>query len=658
MTDIPLLTHLFSPLTVGPVTLRNRIVSPGHDTVMAHHGLITDQLIAYQTARAEGGVGLIVVQAAGVHETARYTNHVLMASDDSCIPGYRRLANAVHPFGTRIFGQLFHPGREVLERLEDGSAQVPVAPSAVPQERFHIMPRALAGWEIDEIIEGYGKAAARLETAGLDGVEVVASHGYLPSQFLNPHVNLRQDAYGGTPDNRMRFLLEVIRTVRARVDRRIAVGLRISIGERGDPTGLDAQIALDVCARLTSDHLLDYISITAGSSSTLAGSDHIVPSMNWSNGYVVPDARRVKDIVGDVPVFVAGRINEPQYAERIIAAGDADACIMNRALIADPTMPNLAKAGRLEDIRACIACNQACSGHFFGGHPISCIQRPETGRELLYGKRQPTANAKRVLVIGGGPAGLKAAAVAAQRGHQVRLCEGSRRVGGQVLLAELLPGRAEFGGAITNLCHEIERAGVDVVVNRRMDVAAVREEAADVVIVATGATPYRPSLEVMDDPIIKDAWDVIRGDAMPPGHVVVIDWRGDWIGIGVAQLLASARHEVTLAVNGYAAGEMLQQYVRDEALSALSKAKVRVIPMVRPYGMDEDTVYLQHTVSDEPIVLEDISGVVLSCGHQAAGDLFTQLSEAGIAATPIGDCVTPRSVEEAVLEGLTTASAI
>ena len=191
--------HLFSPLTIGAVTLANRVVSSGHNTVMADHGQVTDRLVAYHEARARGGAGLIVVQVAGVHETARYTSHVLMATDDSCIDGYRALAAAVKPHGTALFGQLFHPGREVMD-LADGTLTVAVAPSAVPTERFRVMPRPLRLAEIREIIDGYGQAAARLQRAGLDGVEVVASHGYLPSQFLNPAVNLRTDEYGGTQE--------------------------------------------------------------------------------------------------------------------------------------------------------------------------------------------------------------------------------------------------------------------------------------------------------------------------------------------------------------------------------------------------------------------------------------------------------------------------
>lgn len=657
MPASPMFPILFSSLRIGPTSLPNRIVSSAHDTVMTHGGRVTDQLVAYHAARAEGGAGLIVLQAAGVHETARYTGHVLMASDDTCVEGYRRIADAVQPFGTKVFGQLFHPGREVMDPREDGSAQAPVAPSSVPQERFHVMPRALREFEISEIIEGYASAAGRLEEAGLDGVEIVASHGYLPAQFLNPQVNHREDSYGGSVDNRARFLREVLQAVRAKVAGRIVVGLRISIGER-DTAGLDAQTALDTCAALAQDKLLDYVSVTVGTSASLAGSDHIVPDMSWANGYVVPEARHVKDIVGGLPVFVAGRINQPQEAERILASGDADACVMTRALISDPTMPTLARAGRLEDIRACIGCNRACIGHFHAGYPISCIQRPETGRELRFGRPNRAETRKNVLIIGAGPAGMKAAAIAACRGHRVQLCEASGRVGGQIRLAERLPGREEFGGAIGNLQREIENAGVHLLLHRKMDLDGVRNERADVVIVATGATPYRPSLEIMGNLVVEDAWDIVQGKEAPPGHVVVADWRGDWIGIGVARLLAAAHHKVTLAVNGYGAGQYLQQYVRDQALIALERDKVAVIPLTRPYGIDDDTVYLQHVLTEEPLVFDDVSALILACGHQSETHLLTQLLDADIPATAIGDCVTPRTVEEAILEGLIAASEI
>ena len=645
--------RLFSPLRIGPVEIPNRVVSSGHDTVMVEGGKITDQLIAYHEARAEGGTGLIVVQVAGVHESARYTSHVLMAVDDSCLPGYARLASAVHAHGTVLFGQLFHPGREVMEST-DGTAPVAVAPSAVPNERFHVMPRALRPGEIGEIVAGYGAAAARLVRAGLDGVEIVASHGYLPSQFLNPHVNRRGDGYGGTPRNRLRFLREVAEAVRAAAPG--AAGIRISVAER-DPAGLPEDLAVQACAELAADGLIDYVSVTTGTSASLAGSDHIVPEMSWRTGYTAPAARRMKEVVG-VPVMVAGRINQAQDAELILESGDADACIMTRALICDPTMPELAAAGRTDDIRACIACNQACIGHFHAGYPISCIQHPETGRELRYGRRRPAAHARKVIVAGGGPAGMKAATVAAERGHDVVLHEATGRLGGQILLAERLPGRAEFGGAATNLQRELARANVKVVCHSPLTAELAGEYAPDLVVVATGARPYRPPLELMGDPLVADAWQLIRGADLPGGHTVVVDWRGDWTGIGAARLLAAQGRRVTLAVTGYAAGENLQQYVRDSSLAALQRAKVTVIPLVRPYGIDEDTVYLQHVLTEEPVIVEEVAATVLACGHEPAAELITSLQEKGMPAVGAGDCLAPRTVEEAVLEGLAVGSQI
>lgn len=655
----PTFPHLFSPLGIGPVTIANRIVSSGHDTVMVDAGRVTDQLVAYHEARAKGGVGLIVVQVSGVHESARYTSHVLMAVDDSCIEGYQRLAAGVKPHGTALFGQLFHPGREVMEST-DGSMPVALAPSAVPNERFRVMPRALSTAEIGEIVAGYAAAARRLVAGGLDGVEVVASHGYLPSQFLNPHVNRRQDGYGGSDERRRRFLVEVLEAVRDAIGAEHALGVRISLDER-DPAGLPAEDASAAVLTLDRRGLCDYVSVTTGTSATLAGSDHIAPEMSLPNGYVASAAARLKEAIG-LPVMVAGRINQPQEAERILAAGEADACVMTRALICDPELPARAAAGRTEDIRACIACNQACIGHFHAGFPISCIQHPETGRELRFGERRPARVSRRVLVIGGGPAGMKAAAVAAERGHEVHLVEASGRVGGQVLLAQRLPGRDEFGGAADNLLRELERAGAKVSLRSPMSADDVLDSGPDAVVVATGARPYRPAIEVMGAPSVVDAWEAISEPAAAPrGHLVVADWRGDWVGIGVARLLAAgagigARRKVTLATIGYGAGEGLQQYVRDQLLGALWRERIDVLPLVRLYGADEDTVYLQHVLTDEPVLVEGVAGLVLACGHEPRNELATTLEAHGTPFVAVGDCLAPRSVEEAVLEGLVAAS--
>ncbi|MER6976709.1 FAD-dependent oxidoreductase [Streptomyces carpinensis] len=646
--------HLFSPLRIGEATVRNRILSSGHDTVLVRDGQVTEELIAYHEARAKGGAGLIVLQVSGVHESARYTTHVLMATEDKCVPGYARLARAVHRHGAKVFGQLFHPGREILES-KDGSAPVAWAPSATPSERFHVMPRAMTEAEIREVLDGYGQAARRLRQAGLDGVEIVASHGYLPAQFLNPEVNVRNDDWGGDRQGRLRFLRAALRSARKEAGDGFVVGLRIS-GDELSHDGLSSELVLQSVAELDAEGLVDYVSVCAGSSSSLSGAQHIAPPMFQPAGYTAPLAAKVRAVVG-VPVMVAGRINQPQEAEQIVAGGQADACAMTRALICDPDLPAKAADDRTEEIRACIGCNQACIGHFQLGYPISCIQHPETGRERRFGLLPTITRRKKVLVVGGGPAGLKAAAVAAARGHEVELHEAGRRVGGQVLLAELLPGRAEFGGAVTNLEGEARRAGARVLVGSRMDGPALAAAAPDAVVLATGARPRHPRLELIDDPVVLDAWSVIRGDEVPRGRIVVADWRGDWIGLGVALQLASQRRKVTLCVTGFAAGEHLQQYVRAAMLAQAARARIEIVPNVRLYGADSDTVYLQHTLTEEPVLLEGVAGTVLAQGHDPVNDLDPVAF--GVPADRVftaGDCVTPRTVEEAVLEGLTVAA--
>lgn len=532
------LPHLFSPIRIRGLEIRNRILSTGHDTTLITGGVPNEALIAYHEARAKGGAGLIVAQAAGVHETAKYTSHVLMASEES-VPGYRRMAETVHKHGCKLFGQLFHPGREIMES-QDGSMPVAYAPSAVPNERFHVMPRPMSKAMIDEVVKGYGESARRLRGAGLDGLEIVASHGYLPAQFLNPRVNLRTDEYGGSFENRLRFLREVIASVRAHVDDAAIVGLRIS-GDEKDFDGLQESESFEAIVAL--DPLIDYVNIIAGSSAGIGAAVHIAPPMAISNAYVAPFAAAVKAKV-KATVFVAGRINQPQDGEKIIASGQADMVGMTRAMICDPEMPGKAEAGRLDDIRACIACNQACIGHFHMGYPISCIQHPETGRELTYGTLTKAANRKKVMVVGGGPGGMKAAAIAAERGHDVTLYEASERLGGQALLAQALPGRAEFGGIVTNLSREMELAGVKVVTRHKVTREFIEAEKPDAVIVATGAKPRAAEIEGLESGHVVNAWQVIRNEANVGPSVVIADWRCDWIGMGIAEMLADRKSVV------------------------------------------------------------------------------------------------------------------
>lgn len=647
--------NLFSPLQLGDLTVKNRIVSTGHETHLNECGQIGEAMIAYHEARAKGGAGLIVIEVALAHASGVFVAHPIRIDSDDCIPGYRNLAQALHKYDCGVVAQLFHPGREILAS-EDGTAPVSYSASATPNERFHVMPRSMPIEMVEEVIAAFGDAAVRMQKAGLDGVEIVASHGYLPAQFLNAQVNMRDDDYGGTLENRTRFIRAIAADIRKKTSPGFVIGLRLSGDERSHE-GMEAPEMQAACERIARDGDLTYLSVVAGSSATLAGSVHIAAPMYENIGYTAPLADGIRARTG-LPTIVTGRINQPQDAERILASGQADMCGMTRAMICDPEIGNKARDGRVDDIRACIACNQACIGHFHAGYPISCIQNPVSGRELAYGTVMPATQKRRIMVIGGGPGGMKAAATAAERGHDVTLFERDAQLGGQARLAQLLPHRAEFGGIITNLAREMELAGVKVRKQVLVDKAVITEFAPDVVIVASGATPRWPAFEGRDSAHVVDAWQVLRGEVKVGPSAVVADWRADWIGIGVAEMLAQQGCSVTLAVNGYMPGQTIQMYVRDASIARLHKLGVTMVPYVRLFGADEDTVYLQHLMSGEPVICEGVDTLVLAQGHTPDTSVETMLRALGLPHHLIGDCIAPRTAEEAVLEGLRIGRAL
>jgi len=332
-------------------------------------------------------------------------------------------------------------------------------------------------------------------------------------------------------------------------------------------------------------------------------------------------------------------------------------CGMTRAMICDPEMPNKAKAGKTDDIRACIGCNQACIGHFQLGLPISCIQHPETGRELAYGRKPRAALRKKVLVVGGGPAGLKAAAVAAERGHEVHLHEREAQTGGQARLAQLLPTRAEFGGIVTNLTAEAERHGA--MIHRRSEVtrALLERERPDEVILATGSRPHMPPFEGEAAQIVH-AVDILAGRATPGARAVVYDWMGDWAGCGIAEKLAGEGVHVRLAVNHHCAAANIQTYIRFETIARLHRLGVEVHPWLRLYGGDGRTAYFIHTPSREAVVMEDVDTIVLNTPNLQEDGLAAVLEELGIAYRLAGDALSPRTAEEAVYEGMLAGLAV
>ncbi|MBT4888992.1 MAG: FAD-dependent oxidoreductase, partial [Rhodospirillales bacterium] len=582
-----------------------------------------------------------------VHHTAFYTPYLLIATDYNFIPGYRRIVEACHAHGAKVFGQLFHPGREVSDSM-DGTAALAYAPSASPSERFRTIPCEMTVDMIDEIVEGYGQTARRMVEAGADGVEIVASHGYLPAQFLSSSVNARADKYGGSEENRLRFIKQVIAAVRKQVGDDIVIGMRISVDEKND-AGLTQEESLTAIAALNDD--LDYLSVVAGTSATSQGATHIVPSMNFEHGYTSPLGALAKQRFSG-PVIVTGRINQPQTAEEAIKTGEADLCGMTRAMICDPEMPNKAQKGDIDDIRACIGCNQACIGHVLKGVGVSCLQHPETGRELDYGKLEIAPSPKKILVVGGGPAGMKAAEAAASRGHQVTLMEREARLGGQVLRAQLLPGREEFGGLITNLSHEVERAGVQILCNQAVDIDVIEEHAPDEIILACGAKPYMPTIEGAEEANIVDAWQVLDGTAKIGSSVLISDWTSDWVALGIAEKLAREGCKVRLAVTGASAGETLQQYIKNMWNSKLLGLGVEMIPYARIFGADANTVYLERTVVSEHLVVEDVDTIVIAHGHASNTELVQQLEGGKHTVHVIGDCLAPRDAEAAIFEGL------
>ena len=306
--------YLFSPIRIRQTEIRNRILSTGHQTYLAKEGVPGDDLIAYHEARAKGGVGLIIVEAARFHSSSYSDSAELIVGSDECIAGYHRLAQAVHKHGAKIFGQLSHSGR-VSRRISDGLRGVVYAPSAVPDNRFHTMPREMPISLIEELVESCAASAIRFLRAGLDGIELVASHGLLFAQFLNPQTNTRVDRYGGSRENRMRFLSECLSAVRRSVGEELVVGIRIS-AEEVEHDGLTAEEVIEICKELASNGVIDYVNVTTGSMSGLGGSIHVVPPMELKPGYVAPHAANLRSAVG-LPVFVAGRINQPHIAEQI-----------------------------------------------------------------------------------------------------------------------------------------------------------------------------------------------------------------------------------------------------------------------------------------------------------------------------------------------------
>ncbi len=646
--------HLFSPYKIRGLELRNRIFSSSHQTILASGWCPTSEMAAYHEARAIGGAGLIIMESATTRGDGEFDSCYLDINREACIAGFREVADAVHPHGCKVFGQLSNSGR--LAGEYQGLLNVANSPSTVPDHRFHTMPRAMLTQDVWALIEAYAEGAQRMAEAGLDGIELAASHGLQLAQFLSPDVNRRNDEFGGSEEKRFRFVHEVVTAVRKAVGPDLVIGIRISAHE-DEPTGLDTQTVLGACRRMDDLVDIDYVSVVMGSMAGLGCSAHVVPSMIFEHAYTAPHAAKIKEVFSRA-VLVTGRINQPQLAEQVLERGQADMCGMTRAMISDPEMPNKARQGKLDDIRACVGCNQACIGHYLKGVPISCIQNPISGRELTLGDHPKADSPRSILVAGGGPGGMKAAAVAAQRGHRVILCEKSGQLGGQVLLAQMLPGRSEFGGLVDNLKHEMKLAGVEVRLNTAVDTAFIDAQKPDAVIIATGAIPFNCDADITGGTHVVEAWQVLQGEAKIGSSVVIADWRCDWIGLGLAEKLALDGCKVKLAVEGIHAGQNLQMYVRDTWAAAIHRLGVEVIPYARLHGADGNTAYFHHMAGGNSIICDGMDTLVLAQGHQPVVALENSLRGRDLEIHLVGDCLSPRTAEEAIYEGVVTARKI
>jgi 2,4-dienoyl-CoA reductase-like NADH-dependent reductase (Old Yellow Enzyme family) len=649
MTAFPTLD---SPIRFGPLDLAGRIVSTAHQTGLVEDHLPTEDLVAYHEARAAGGAAGIFVEATAVHPTGLLTPHTLGGYLPEIVGGYERLSDAVHRHGAALLVQLFHGGREVF----GGAPRAPaVAPSAVPSARFHSEPRALTRMEIDEIVEGYAGAAGHARDGGLDGVEISMAHGYLAAQFFNPATNRRVDGYGGDLDARMRFALEVLEAVRAEVGREIAVGVRLSASEL-TPEGQEPAEAAQIAGRLRASGLVDFVSLALGHSASYTGSVWIAPPPPLAEdaiGQYLPAATDEwhgghGDRSGDagVRVIATTRIVDLAHAEEIVASGRADLVGMTRALIADPALVSKARAGRPGDVIECIGCNQSCIGHYHAGLPIGCAVNPRTGRERRV--RPVVRPARRVLVVGAGPAGIAAAVEAARAGDDVTLIERENDIGGQLRLAGHAPGHAEMWrrwrrGALRDLV----MAGVTPLLGAAVDEPTIA--AHEHVIVATGARPYAPAVPPPPGVTVIDAWQAIVHPDAVAGPVLVADWGGEWSGLDAAEVLAAAGARVALACAATVPGETLHQYQRNAYLARLDRAGVTIRHHLE-LAVTEGEVALRHVFSGRLEALGDARTLVLAQGRRPEASVWRVAAERP-GATRAGDVLGPRTIEEAVLEG-------
>ncbi|WP_019929007.1 FAD-dependent oxidoreductase [Nocardia sp. BMG111209] len=650
---------LFSPIRLGPRTARNRIWMVAHATEFSTDGTFADASAEYYAERARGGVAAITMEAMAVHPSSQPRRGVIHAYDPAVVASYRKVAAAVHPHGALLLAQLWHRGRQtdgIISRLPTW------APSPVPDTVYREIPHEMTVAEIDELVGHYVLSARHAIEGGVDGIEVHGlAHGYLLGQFLSPATNHRRDEYGGSFENRLRIVHRIVTEVRRVVPPDRILGIRVNSND-GDVTGgLGNADWVRIAAAVDGWGLLDYFSTSQGTyldRMAIYGTSAARPA-----GYELADTANLTRAVS-VPVVAVGRITTPELAEDVLTTGKAQFVGMARQLIADPDWPAKARAARPDDIRPCVGANW-CVASFARG-PVSCIHNPEVGREPEF--RRDAARprqGRRVAVVGGGPAGLRAALSAAELGHEVTLFEQDDRLGGQVNLITRADSYREWSGVTDWLATQLAATKAEIRLGHRATADDVAEFSA--VVVATGSTPLRhgwtarrPDRWAPDAAAVpgSDQWNVytpvqvLTGRTELPNRILLVDDTGDRQPFVVAEYLAGRRHAVQVVSafpqfgHAFADGHDLPF-----AFGRLRRAGVTFTPHVEVTAIVEDTVTLTDVYTGETSELTEIDGVVFVLGNAADDALARELAGRGPQVHVIGDAQAPRRIFNAIWEG-------
>jgi 2,4-dienoyl-CoA reductase (NADPH2) len=666
------LKRVLEPIEIKGVKLRNRIVMTAMHLNYTPDGRVNDRLIAFYEERARGGAGMIIVGGCIIDDYAGAPWLIDIRTDDT-IEGHSIMAETLRNHGAVAACQLYHAGRYV-HSVSIGGKQA-IAPSAVASRFTNETPREMTRAEIKDVVRHYAEAAERVKRAGYDCVEVLAAAGYIIPQFLSPVTNHRTDEYGGSWENRLRFGLEVADAVREAVGPDYFVSFRIAGHDFMEGGNTNQEAAL--FAAELEKHGADLINVTGGWHETR------IPQLPMSlpRGGLAYLAAGVKKQVS-VPVVSCNRINDVFVADEILRMGMADLIGMARGLIADPYLPQKAAAGHFDQISHCIACNQGCFDHVMYLKPVTCTINPRAGRELELPLEMARVT-RRVAVVGGGPAGMKAAVTAANRGHQVTLFEKTDGLGGQLNLAAVPPGREEFWTAIEDLDSQLEEEGVEVLLETEATARMLKDGDFDVIVIATGGRPVVPPIPGIDLPHVIMAWDVLEGKADPAGERVVIIGGGA-VGAETAMYVGSM---------GTISGDTLQFLLLNqgetvETLEQLSSRGVKDVTLVemlpkvcRDVGISTRWTLLQdlrnlgiEMIRNAPArrieadgVVVEVDGeerklpadvVIIAAGTCPVNDLYEELKDSGPEVFLIGDAREARKAFEAIREGLETALSI